>query len=123
MVVYRCPVGSVAEPSQFSSATAPDFFFWLRLQKTNFDTKHQKNLNFHLKKSPIHLDFVSKTEKNLKNTFSVSKNLFLYLTVGRVNKYYLIYKKCTVGTVPVPYTIINEHVYHSVSDPDPHGSA
>ena len=46
---------SVAEPSQFSSAPAPDIFFSspapgkkfrLRLQQTNFDTKHPKNQNF-----------------------------------------------------------------------------
>ena len=65
---------SVAELRHISSAPAPDIFFRLRLQikkisapaspikarhrpapdpKTDFDTKHLKNLNFNVKKSEL----------------------------------------------------------------------
>ena len=44
----------------------------LRLQKTDFDTKHLKNLNFN-KKSSINLDFVHKTGKNIGKYSSVAE--------------------------------------------------
>ena len=81
---------SVAEPSHFSSAPAPDIFFSapapgkkyrlrlqpkklssdrLRLQKTDYDTKHLKKLNFINKKVSITIDFVPTTEKTLEKQF------------------------------------------------------
>ena len=49
-----------------------------------------KNRNFNFKKALKTLDFVPKTEKTLEFFFSQSQKIYLdlYLTVGRVNKYY-----------------------------------
>ena len=64
---------SVAEPNHFSSAPAPGKTnpaptgsYRLRLQTTDFDTKHLKNINFNIKIASVNLDFVPKTEKLAK---------------------------------------------------------
>ena len=105
--IYEC---SVAEPSHFSSAPAPDIVFLLRLQVKHFgsgftyessaptssgscsgskklidfDTKHLKNLNL-INKSSNNLDCVPKRKKTLKNRFNQSQKMYLvlYLTVGQ----------------------------------------
>ena len=64
----------------------------LRLQTTDFDIKHLKNLNFNFKKASVNLDFVPKTEKTYKKWFTQSYWVLLSYTVGRFNKYYVLYK-------------------------------
>ena len=80
-----------------NSAPAPPIKAWLRpapAPKKDFDTNQLKNLNFNFKNGSINLDFVPKTEKRRKNRFTQSQKMYLvlYLTVGRVNKYYLVSK-------------------------------
>ena len=73
--------------------------------KTDFDTKHLKNLHFN-DKSFNKNRFCPKTEKPLKNRFTGTQYLkmysVLYLTVGRVNKYYL------------PVLIIQKYIPYSI---------
>ena len=76
---------SVAEPSNFSVAPAPDFFSALapgkksRLQKTDLYSKHKKNLNFNIKSFNKPRIF-PKNGKPYKNwIYSVSKNVFSFI--------------------------------------------
>ena len=120
-------VTSVAEPNHFSSALAPDiFFFRLGLQVKNFGsgstykslaptgsgskkqiflTKHVKNLSI-IKQASINLDFVPKTEKTYKNIDILgSQNFYLvlYFTLGKIQQVLFIIQKYIYRAVQYNY--------------------